>query len=103
VWVDAPVLEREAVIRSLRAGRFTSSRGPAIHGLEARGLEVSVRCSPVRFIRLVGPASHGQRVAALEGPLLTEATFSVPEEWGHARIEIEDDWARRAWTNALFV
>jgi hypothetical protein len=103
IHVDTPSLERRDILESIRSGRFVASCGPGIHALEARDREVTVRCSPVRFARLVGPKFHGQRLAALEGPLLTRATFTVPEEWPHARIEVEDESGRRAWTNALFV
>ena len=90
------------MLAAIRAGRFVSSCGPAIETLEARGPEVAVTCSPARFIRLVGPAHRGQRVAAADGQSLTRATFVVPEDWAHARIEVEDDRGLRAWTNALF-
>jgi hypothetical protein len=102
VFVDAPKPAPGMLLAALKAGRFVSSRGPVIHSLMAQGPEVSVTCSPVRFIRLVGPAELGQRRAALEGPLLTGAAFTVPEEWAHVRLEIEDECGRRAWTNALF-
>jgi hypothetical protein len=103
VHVDAPDRTPAALIAAIRAGRFVSSRGPSIDSLEALGREVAVTCSPARFARLVGPAHRGQRIAAAEGQSLTRAVFTVPEDWAHARIEIEDDRGRRAWTNALFV
>jgi hypothetical protein len=102
VHVDAPQPTPAALIAAIRAGRFVSSRGPVFGTLAARDREVSVTCSPVRFIRLVGPAYRGHRLAALDGPFLTEGAFTVPEDWAHARIEIEDERGRRAWTNALF-
>jgi hypothetical protein len=105
-WVHVDAAERtpEALLAAIRAGRFVSSCGPTIDFLEARGREVTVTCSPVQFARLVGPAHRGERVAAaVDGPALTRASFVVPEDWAHARIEIEDDRGRRAWTNALFV
>ena len=103
VHVDAPAPTADALIAAIRAGRFVSSRGPVIRALAARDREVTVTCSPVRFIRLVGPASKGRRLAALDGSSLTEGVFTVPEDWAHARIEIEDERGLRAWTNALFV
>lgn len=102
VHVDAPSPTPEALLSAIGAGRFVSSCGPTIGGLSARERDVTVTCSPVRFIRLVGPTHLGRRVAALDGPPLTTATFTVPDEWAHARIEIEDGAGRRAWTNALF-
>jgi hypothetical protein len=103
VHVDASSPTPAALIPAIRAGRFVSSRGPLIHSLRASGREISVSCSPVKFIRLVGPATFGQRLAALDGPALTEGIFTVPDDWPHARIEVEDETGRRAWTNALFV
>ncbi len=103
VYVDAPDRSPAALIAAIRAGRFVSSRGPSIETFEAQGREVSVTCSPVRFARLVGPTHRGQRIVAADGQPLTRAAFIVPEDWAHARIEIEDDRGRRAWTNALFV
>jgi hypothetical protein len=102
VAVDAPVRTPAALLAAIRAGRFVSSRGPTIETLEAEGSEVTVTCSPVRFARLVGPAHRGQRLAAADAQALTRATFVVPEDWAHARLEIEDDRGLRAWTNALF-
>ncbi|MCX7030362.1 MAG: hypothetical protein NTU62_09615 [Spirochaetes bacterium] len=102
IHVDASVPTPAVLLAAIRAGRFVSSRGPVIRFLAARGREVTVSCSPVRFIRLVGPSHHGRRLAALDGPSLTEGVFTVPDDWAHARIEIEDESGRRAWTNALF-
>lgn len=103
VHVDAPSPTPEALVAAIRAGRFTSSRGPFIRSLAARGRDVTVSCSPARFVRLVGPRDRGRRQAALDGACLTEASFTVPDDWAHARIEIEDEAGRKAWTNGLFV
>jgi hypothetical protein len=103
VHVDAPEPTPEALIAAIRDGRFVSSRGPVIRSLSAQDRMVTVSCSPATFIRLVGPATLGQRLAALDGPPLTEGVFTVPDDWAHARIEIEDEAGHKAWTNALFV
>jgi hypothetical protein len=66
-----------------------------------RGGQVTVKTSPVRFARLVGPRWCGQRYGAFQGKLLAEATFSLPADWPYAYIEIEDAHGRRAWTNTL--
>jgi len=103
VHVDAPSPSPEDLIAAIRAGRLYSSRGPVIRSLAANGREVSLSCSPAKFVRLVGPRDRGRRQAALDGACLTEASFTVPDDWSHARIEIEDEAGRKAWTNALFV
>jgi len=39
----------------------------------------------------------------LDGSVLTEAAFELPEDWPYAYLEIEDAERRRAWTNPLFI
>ena len=102
IVVSAPELSAEAIMSSIRAGRFYSSCGPEFSSIEHEGRQVTIRTSPVQFARLVGPASGGQRVGSFEGELLTEVTFEVPADWPFAYIEVEDAVRRRAWTNTLF-
>jgi hypothetical protein len=64
---------------------------------------VHIRCSPVQFVRLVGPDSAGVRLGSFDGRRLTEATLEVPPDWPYVYLEVEDDRRRRAWTNTLFV
>jgi hypothetical protein len=101
VMVQAPSLTRDAVMAALRAGRFYSSMGPSFLKIEGDESRVHIETSPVRFVRLVGPAYLGQRVGSFEGPMLTEADFEIPQDWAYAYLEIEDGCGRRAWTNTL--
>ncbi len=103
VMVQAPELTPEAILAALRAGRFYSSTGPIFEAIEVTGDGVRIMTSPVRFMRLAGPAYLGQRMGSFEGPLLTEGEFEVPEAWAYAYLEIEDACGRRAWTNTLCV
>jgi len=102
VHVNAPHLTREALLDSIRKGRFYSSQGPQFLGFAVEGDEVVVQCSPVRWIRLVGPTMHGRRRGSTDGPLVTEARFQIPTVWEYVYLEIEDEQGRRAWTNTLF-
>jgi hypothetical protein len=86
---------------ALRAGRFYSSCGPTFEQIDFDGETVSFRCSPVLAARLVGPAWHGLQAGA--GQPMREGAFRLPGEWKYARLEIEDEQGRRAWTNPLFV
>jgi hypothetical protein len=103
IVVQAASCESEPLLEAIRAGRFYSSCGPVFHTIEYGVREVHVRTSPVQFVRLVGPAHLGRRIGSFDGATFQEASFSVPEEWGYAYLEIEDARGRRAWTNALFV
>ena len=103
VMVNVPELTREAVSDAIRTGNFYSSCGPEFHAIESDGERVHVRTSPVPFIRLVGPGSSGQRAGRPGEPPITEATFTIPDEWSCAYLELEDDQGRRAWTNPLAI
>jgi hypothetical protein len=103
VMVNAAACSPEAILSAIWAGNFYSSCGPRIESIDYQGDEVSIRCSPVQFARLVGPGSHGARAGSFEGGLLTGATFKVSPSWRYACIDIEDEQGRRAWTNPLFI
>ncbi len=103
VMVQAAELSAKALMEGLRAGRFYSSTGPVFERIACDGERVTVVTSPVRFIRLVGPTSHGMRMGSFEDSLLCEATFDLPSDWPYAYVEIEDIGGRRAWTNTLMV
>jgi hypothetical protein len=103
IVVDAAARTRESILDAIRVGRFFSSCGPAFHSIAWDRSAVSFTSSPVQFARLVGPAHWGQRVGSFDDHLMTEGSFTVPETWSYAYLEIEDAQGRRAWTNALFV
>jgi hypothetical protein len=101
IMVNAPECTREAILQALRAGDYYSSNGPSFEAIDCAPGRVAVRTSPVRFIRLVGPASQGRRTGAFRGPPMTEAAFEIPQAWPYAYVEIEDGRGRRAWTNPV--
>jgi hypothetical protein len=103
IMVTASDRTRGAILQAIRHGRFYSTGGPAFHEIAFDGERVSIRTSPVRFARLVGPAHWGDRVGAFDGSLVSEASFTVRPDWSYAYLEIEDECGRRAWTNPLFV
>jgi hypothetical protein len=102
IMVNAGALTPEAILDSLRAGRYYSTCGPTIESIHFDGDRVSIRCSPVQFARLVGPAYRGKRTGSFDGTMLTDAEFPVPPDWDYMYLEIEDAQGRKAWTNPLF-
>jgi hypothetical protein len=101
--VNAPECTSEAIMAALRSGNFYSTLGPTFQSISYAGGEVTVRTSPVQFVRLVGPADKGQRWGSLDGQTRQVTTFKVPQDWRYAYVEIEDTRGQRAWTNALLV
>jgi len=103
-WIRVNAADRSgpAILSAIRTGNFYSSCGPEIHSIESDGASVTVRTSPVRFVRLAGPASSGKRVGSFDGELQSEATLEIAPDWPYAYLEVEDACGRRAWTNNLF-
>ena len=98
---------------ALRRGRFYGSAGPLLLDVAVEEESVVVRCSPARSVRLrsgpwdgcsvnADPAMGNWRGEALErdaAGLVTDARFELPEFWRWARVEVEDERGRRAWSN----
>jgi hypothetical protein len=103
VVVNAPACTREALLPALRAGNFYASCGPAFHDITLNGAQVTVRTSPVKYIRLVGDRWCGIPQGATGDSLLTEATITLPDAWPYAYLELEDAAGNRAWSNTLRV
>ncbi|MHB9022909.1 MAG: PHP domain-containing protein [Armatimonadota bacterium] len=103
IMVNAPACTREALLAAIRAGNFYATCGPTFSSITEHGAQVSVRTSPVKHIRLVGPRYNGMPRSAAEGEFLTEMTFDLPAEWDYAYLEIEDAAGKRAWSNALML
>jgi len=102
VMVNARELSQPAILSALRVGNFYSTMGPVIHSLSCCEFAVTLACSPVRFIWLIGPSHRGMRISGTGDGLVTSATFQVPLDWEYAYLAIEDASGKRAWTNTLF-
>lgn len=102
-WVMAHAEEKsqEGILEALKKGEFYASTGPTIEEITVTEDEVALRCSPAKFIRLVGPRYHCRKLIAPEGEWLTEARFQVPLDWEYAVLQVEDDQRRLAWSNNL--
>ena len=110
VQVKAPSLEPEAILEALKAGDFYSSQGPAIHEVSVSADELTIVCSPVNAISVMGGTSRTvQRV----GRAITQATLDLsgldrswlPQKarspW--LRISVMDHSGKRAWTNPIWL
>jgi hypothetical protein len=102
IVVNAPDRSTQSIQDAIRAGNFYSTCGPEFEAIEYDGTHVTVRTSPVQFVRLVGPAHLGKRIGSFDGTRLCEASIEIPGDWPYVYIELEDEHGRRAWTNTLF-
>lgn len=103
IVVNAPECTSDAILGAMRRGNFYASCGPEFHSIEMEGQDLVVTTSAVQFVRLVGPNYNGERLGSFDGQVITEARFTLPEEWPYAYLEIEDHQGKRAWTNSLFL
>lgn len=103
IVVNAPELTRESILSGIKLGNFYSSCGPDFKSITCDGKYLRIECSPVKFVRLVGPGFYGWRTGSFDGELLTQACVEIPANWDHIYMEIEDKDGRRAWSNTLFV
>ena len=102
IMVNAPELSPGAITSAIRRGNFYASCGPEFHDLSFDGEAIHFTCSPVQFVRMVGPAYQGVRLGSFDGELITSGEIVVPSGWSYCYLEIEDDRGRRAWSNPLF-
>jgi hypothetical protein len=114
-WLRAERTQ-ESVLDALRAGRFYSSTGPVVRGVELDGDALEVRTSPCRSAMLVarrqrGAAAHAGRLPygnkarvleRAEDGSIVRTRLELPSDSDHARIEIVDTAGRKAWTNPIW-
>lgn len=95
---------RDAIVRSLLAGRYYSSSGPELVGWGVEDGRVWVDCGPCERVTLVagGPVNAGGTVIAPEGETLTHAEFALRGGETYLRVECADARGRIAWSNPVF-
>ncbi|MGE0213064.1 MAG: CehA/McbA family metallohydrolase [Parvibaculaceae bacterium] len=109
VQVKAPSLEPETILEALKRGDFYASQGPVIHEVSLASDELTVVCSPVNSISVMGGTSRTvQRV----GRAITTATLDLAgldRSWlpqkGRSpwlRVAVMDHSGKRAWTNPIW-
>jgi predicted metal-dependent phosphoesterase TrpH len=108
VQVKAEALEPELILSALKCGHYYSSQGPEIHELSLDGDELTIRCSPVNTISVMG---NNSRTAGRFGRAITAATVrlgDLEKAWVETekspwfRIAVIDAAGKRAWTNPVW-
>jgi hypothetical protein len=101
VMVQSDENDPDALLESLKAGRYYSSMGPEIHDIAIEGDKVTVRCSPASVISLQGRGSRSKREM---GDDLETATFDLyPFENSYFRVTVHDAKGCRAWSNPYWL
>jgi hypothetical protein len=107
-WVEVHCerLDPEALLDSLKAGRYYSTQGPALRELLVDGDRLHVETSDAYAISLTGGGDRWQSAAertSEEGESISEAEFDLaPFGGSYCRVTVVDRTGRRAWTNPIW-
>ena len=98
--VHAESLTPEAILESLKAGRYYSSQGPEIRNIQISGGDIHIECSPASAIILQG---RGARSEHQLGSGLLKASFPTKKfEDAYVRVTIRDQSGKKAWSNPIW-
>jgi len=102
IMINNKELTGEAVLTAIRKGNFYSSNGPAFKSITIeKGNRIVIETSPVLYARLTGQPGKYKFKGSSDGSTMTQANFRLPEDWIFARLEIEDEHGKIAWSNPL--
>jgi hypothetical protein len=89
-------------LENIRRGIFYATQGPEFKTIEYGENSVSVKTSAVTYVRLIGPRRTGKWVHAIGKNSIFRVEFDLSCDWPYARLEIEDDGGKRAWSYPLW-
>jgi hypothetical protein len=107
-WVEvfAVDLDPEALLDSMKAGRYYSTQGPSLRDLLVDGDRLRVETSEAYAISLTGGGDHWQSAEernSTDGEPITEAVFDLtPFRGSYCRVTVVDAQGRRAWGNPIW-
>lgn len=102
IMVNAADCSQQEILANLRRGNFYASQGPSFKSIEYGENSIAVETSPVVYVRLIGPRRSGKWINALNKSPIQHTEFELPPNWPYARLEIEDAFGKKAWTNPLW-
>ncbi len=103
VMINADELKYDKIIDALTSGNFYTTTGPEISELWTRDGKVFIKCSNAKRITY---STHGRRarsVVADEESWICEAEFEIKEADKYFRIDVIDEFGKRANTQAYFL
>jgi hypothetical protein len=107
-WVEVYCerLDPEALISSMRAGRYYSTQGPQLNELLVEGDRLRVETSEAYAISLTTGGDRWQSGKERHGEIgapITEAEFDLtPFRGSYCRVTAVDPDGRRAWSNPIW-
>jgi hypothetical protein len=107
-WVEVSCdrLDPEALLGSLKAGRYYSTQGPSFRELLVDGERLRVETSEAYAISLTGGGDRwqsGQERHSTDGEPISEAEFDLaPFRGSYCRVTVVDQARRQAWSNPIW-
>jgi hypothetical protein len=107
-WVEVHCdrLDPDALLRSLKTGRYYSTQGPSFRELLSDGERLRVETSEVYAITLTGGGDRwqsGQEHTSEGGEPITQADLDLtPFRGSYCRVTVVDLHGRRAWSNPIW-
>jgi predicted metal-dependent phosphoesterase TrpH len=104
-WVEVHCdrLDPDALLGSMKAGRYYSTQGPALREMLVDGDRLRVASSEAYAIVLTGGGDRWQSGQVDTGEPITEAEFDLaPFRGSFCRVTVVDAMGRRAWGNPIW-
>jgi hypothetical protein len=107
-WVEVHCegLHPEALLESMKDGRYYSTQGPELRGLSVDGERLRVETSEAYAISLTGGGDRWQSGSERHGEVgapIMEAEFDLaPFRGSYCRVTVVDQAGRRAWSNPVW-
>jgi hypothetical protein len=104
-WVEVHCdrLDPEALLGSMKAGRYYSTQGPSLRELVVDGARLHVETGEAYAISLTGGGDRWQSGSERTGEPLVEAEFDLaPFRGSYCRVTVVDAAGRRAWSNPIW-
>lgn len=102
VMVNAPKLERGAILEALRSGNYYATMGPEIHDVTIEDGLVHVACSPCGEVHVITYPPRGKAHYAQDCPL-TQIDYPLKGGERYVRVECIDEQGRTAWSNPIYL
>mgnify|MGYP005838318523 CR=1 FL=1 len=104
IMVNSESLDRDSIIKNIKAGRFYCSQAPEITQIELENNRIKVVTSPVSTISFISDTFFcGNRICRENDRLLTEAVYEINTYDRYVRIECTDENGKKAWSQFISV
>jgi hypothetical protein len=102
IMVDSPTRDWPSLREAMERGSFYASTGPQFEAISAKERQISFVTSPCVQVRIIGREGAVIHQQTSDSKQVFMIRFDVPESEPYARVEIEDEEGRRAWSQPFW-